>query len=760
MGRDRTNWPIQDPAGKTRRRRDRRKVDRLPEDQASPIRVGSLTSSAPVSYAPPARYEYGPNTTRPAPHILLDSDFSEYEEDRDLYDRLPEYDSDDFDFESLCPALHPSQFVLPPRVSSTRATSPCRSKYTNLYEGTRLAIYLGPPRGGQRRRPGRALPCASRCAATKTQSTHSSPAKPADPQLVAKLPAQREEESPNHEAFHREMRAEIERQSAELAALTAQVRQGLANQPSYADVATATDSLLTQVHVAVETDPLPRHAHVSVSTDSPPTQVHVAVETDPPSCQVHAAVGTDSPPRQVHVAVETDPPPRHSHVEVLAVPSRAHAAVGTDPLPRHAHVSVSTDSPPTQVHVALETDSPPRHAHIAVSTDALQAHVAVGTDPMPPHVAVQEVATSPQPLLVRALEWQWRPARGRSTLLLCRRPARGRSPFLLCRRRARPYVPVQEVATVTLTLPSHVPVQEVATVPQPPHARVQEEVEVELVMLPPPSHVPVQEVATVPQPPHAPVQEVAMTMGSPPSHIAVQEGAVLAPPSHVAVQEGAVLAPPPSHVAVQEGAMASPPSHVAVQEGAMASPPSHVAVQEGAVLAPPPSHVPVQEVAMGSPPSHVPVQEGAKGSPPSHVPVQEELGSSVEPSWSWRDYGMVVVIALVLLSIILFAPDGSQPLNDLASLATNPWSSCNDGVGGSCPEQWPASFWFLLRRLVPHRGRPPESPHGDPGAWRPGRTPDRSTQTPRVWWPGWQPVWGSGGGVPSSGPPSAHPCLC
>ncbi|XP_061663223.1 uncharacterized protein LOC133493633 isoform X6 [Syngnathoides biaculeatus] len=356
------------------------------------------------------------------------------------------------------------------------------------------------------------------------------------------------------------MRAEIERQSAELAALTSQVRQGLANQPSNADVATATDSLLIQV--VVETDPPPRQVHIVVGTDLPPRQVHVAV-------------GTDSPPCQAHVAVETDPPPRHSH-EVLAVPSRAHAAVGTDPLPRHAHVSVSTDSLPTLVHVALETDSPPRHAHIAVSTNALQVHVAVGTD----------------------------------------------------------------------------------------------------LMLPPPSHVA--------------VQEVAMVMGSPPSHVAVQEVAM----------------------------------------------------------------------AMVSAPCHVPVQEVAMVSPPSHVPVQEELVSSVEPPWSWRDFGMAVmvaVMALVLRSIILFAPEGAQPLPDLTSLVTNqrvppdqasvatrPWSSRNHGVGGSRPEQLPASAWFLLRRLVPHRGRPPESLRGDPGAWRPGRPPDLSTRTPCVWWPGWPPDWGSG----------------
>ncbi|XP_061687058.1 uncharacterized protein LOC133506693 [Syngnathoides biaculeatus] len=218
-------------------------------------------SSTSVSYAPPARYEYVPNTTRPAPHILLH--FSEYEEDHDLYDRLPEYDSDEFEYESARPIFHPSQFAPPPRVSSTRATLPGRSKYTNRYEGTRLAIYPRPPRGGQRRRPGRALPGVSRCAATKTPSSHSSPAtvRPADSQLVAKPQAQREEEPPNHEAFCREMRAQLERQSAELAALTAQVRQGLANQPTYADVATATDSLLTQVHVAVGTDPLPKPTH-------------------------------------------------------------------------------------------------------------------------------------------------------------------------------------------------------------------------------------------------------------------------------------------------------------------------------------------------------------------------------------------------------------------------------------------------------------------------------------------------------------------
>ncbi|XP_061683166.1 uncharacterized protein LOC133504672 [Syngnathoides biaculeatus] len=258
-GRDRTNWPTQHPGGKTRRRRDRRKVDRLPEDQACPIRVGSLMSSASVSYAPPARYEYIPNMTRPAPHILLDSDFSEYEQDRDLYDRLPEYDSDYSDYESARPIFHPSQFVSPPCVSSTQTSSPGRFKYTNPYEGTHLAIYPEPPRGGQRRRPGRALPGDFRCAATKTSSSHSSPAtaKLADPQLVAKLPAQREEESPNHESLRREM-------------------------PH-------------QAHVAVETDPPPRHSHVEV----------LAVPS-----RLHAAVGTDPLPRHAHVSNLTCPPGR------------------------------------------------------------------------------------------------------------------------------------------------------------------------------------------------------------------------------------------------------------------------------------------------------------------------------------------------------------------------------------------------------------------------------------------------------------------
>ncbi|XP_061666932.1 uncharacterized protein LOC133495896 [Syngnathoides biaculeatus] len=194
-------------------------------------------------------------------------------------------------------------------------------------------------------------------------------------------------------------------------------------------------------------------------------------------------------------------------------------------------------------------------------------------------------------------------------------------------------------------------------------------------------------------------------------------------------------------------AMVFPPSHVAVQEVVMAmamvSPPSHVPVQEvvmAMAMVFPPSHVAVQEVvmAMVSPPSHVAVQEVVmvRVSPPSHVPVQEELGSSVEPPRSWRDFGMalrVAVMALVLLSITLFAPEGSQPLQDLASLVTNPrlppdqasvatspWSSRNHCMGVSRPEQLPASAWFLLRRLVPHRGRPPKSLRGDPGAWRPG----------------------------------------
>ncbi|XP_061674945.1 uncharacterized protein LOC133500370 [Syngnathoides biaculeatus] len=260
-------------------------------------------------------------------------------------------------------------------------------------------------------------------------------------------------------------------------------------------------------------------------------------------------------------------------------------------------------------------------------------------------------------------------------------------------------------------------------------------------------------------------------------------------PSHVAVQEVAMaMVSPPSHVAVQEVVMAmlSPPSHVAVQEVvmAMAPRPPHVPVQEEVelVMLPPPSHVPVQEVATVPQPPHVPVQEyqrrPVRGRPTPLSRRRQELGSSDEPPRSWRDFGMpemvmVAVMALVLLSIIPFASDGSQPLHDLASLVTNPrlppdqasvatspWSSRNHGVGGSRPEQLPASAWFLLRRLVPHRGRPPESPRGDPGAWRPGRPPDLSTRTPCIWWPGWPPDWGSGGACPLPDPPSAPPCLC
>ncbi|XP_061657803.1 uncharacterized protein LOC133491007 [Syngnathoides biaculeatus] len=233
MGRDRTIWPTQDPAGKTRCRRDRRES------------------------------------------------------------------------QSVC----------------SRVSSPSRSKSasSNPFLGTCMAIYPGPPRGGKRRRPSRVPPCTSRCALTKTQSSsiHSSPAttKPADPELVAKLPAQKDVGSPNpevqrledHKVFHREMRVEIERQSVELAALTAQVRRGLYNQPSHAHAVVAMDFLTNHDHTAVATDPLLSKVHVAVAMDPPPRHSHVVVAID--SLQAHAAVATDPLPSQAHVAVETDPPP-------------------------------------------------------------------------------------------------------------------------------------------------------------------------------------------------------------------------------------------------------------------------------------------------------------------------------------------------------------------------------------------------------------------------------------------------------------------
>ncbi|XP_061691293.1 uncharacterized protein LOC133508840 [Syngnathoides biaculeatus] len=208
----------------------------------------------------------------------------------------------------------------------------------------------------------------------------------------------------------------------------------------------------------------------------------------------------------------------------------------------------------------------------------------------------------------------------------------------------------------------------------------------------------------------------------------------------------------PPHVAVQEVATSPQPLLVRVQEYRWrpARGCSTLPLRRRPVCGRPPfllrrrrarPYVPVQEVVMVPPPSHVPVQEEVAMAmpPPFHVPVQEdrrrpvrgllltslsrwrqELGSSVEPPRSWRDFGMAVmvmvaILALVLLSIILFAPDGSQPLHDLASLvtnprlppdqasvATNPWSSRNrrgrfssGAVGlvpaspfGSSPRRW------------------------------------------------------------------------
>ncbi|XP_061685451.1 uncharacterized protein LOC133505918 [Syngnathoides biaculeatus] len=68
------------------------------------------------------------------------------------------------------------------------------------------------------------VPPAARQQSRRPRSPTPHRLRPAEPQLVAKLPVQSEEGPPNHKVFCREMRAELERQSVELAALTAQIR--------------------------------------------------------------------------------------------------------------------------------------------------------------------------------------------------------------------------------------------------------------------------------------------------------------------------------------------------------------------------------------------------------------------------------------------------------------------------------------------------------------------------------------------------------
>ncbi|XP_061641371.1 basic proline-rich protein-like isoform X1 [Phyllopteryx taeniolatus] len=47
--------------------------------------------------------------------------------------------------------------------------------------------------------------------------------------------------------------------------------------------------------------------------------------------------------------------------------------------------------------------------------------------------------------------------------------------------------------------------------------------------------------------------------------------------------------------------------------------------------------------------------------------------------------------------------------------------------------------WPLHYHWVRHRGRLPEWPCKDPGAWRPGRPPEPLSQAPHLGWPGWPP---------------------
>ncbi|XP_061606821.1 uncharacterized protein LOC133466802 [Phyllopteryx taeniolatus] len=102
------------------------------------------------------------------------SDFSDCEDGPDLVNLLSDSESDtDLDFSGSFPSLsRPRQFL-----SRLPVSNPSESKSfpSDLFLGTRLAIYLGPPRGGQRRRPSKGQILPPRCFSPVHKSLNFSP---------------------------------------------------------------------------------------------------------------------------------------------------------------------------------------------------------------------------------------------------------------------------------------------------------------------------------------------------------------------------------------------------------------------------------------------------------------------------------------------------------------------------------------------------------------------------------------------------------
>ncbi|XP_061667224.1 uncharacterized protein LOC133496065 isoform X2 [Syngnathoides biaculeatus] len=258
-----------------------------------------MSSSPTLSPAPPLCHDYFQTTTPSPLHIILDSDFLNYEEDLNLYDLLPDSDSDN-KFEFSLPVISLNEFVSWSHASSSHVSSPCEFKsFSSIpFLITRLTIYPGPPRGGQRRRQSSVLPSASRCAATKTHpsSIHVS--------LAIELLATSPDTSPTTEL------ADYTPVMSGLVDILNQVQRKLNN------LSTARPQLIPG-HSPVAAGPLLNCTQALNETELQPTLVF-------------ALVGTDLQPTLVYVAVAADMLPSHGHNRGNTLPGEPYSRCGSN----------------------------------------------------------------------------------------------------------------------------------------------------------------------------------------------------------------------------------------------------------------------------------------------------------------------------------------------------------------------------------------------------------------------------------------------
>ncbi|XP_061605448.1 uncharacterized protein LOC133466105 isoform X2 [Phyllopteryx taeniolatus] len=174
----RINRPEEDPARRTWRHPGHHQTAShrpQPAIHTYPPPVSPIVQSfLSFSSGPPTCPSYSPCPTILQSHVSLDSDFSDCEDGPDLVNLLSDSESDtDLDFSGSFPSLsRPRQFL-----SRLPVSNPSESKSfpSDLFLGTRLAIYPGPPHGGQRRRPSKGQILPPRCFSPVHKSLNLSP---------------------------------------------------------------------------------------------------------------------------------------------------------------------------------------------------------------------------------------------------------------------------------------------------------------------------------------------------------------------------------------------------------------------------------------------------------------------------------------------------------------------------------------------------------------------------------------------------------